>query len=364
MDADHQPGVPQRGRRRRRPVPLHAHGLSGPLRRRAGDRVSPAPGTRWCGEVVTDPRLRGDATRSQVPDSIKFRRGEGIWFDSGFVYLVTTTDETVHVYDTNAATLGIVYKAADVAGHPAARDRQHPGHRSGDLMVAEDSYTNDPDAMDVCLITQNHEVSRFLKITGNDHFIPNPVRGRLDRDEPGRHADVRRLAALQGHGPVVRDPRPVPPGSGHDLPGHPGAHAHPGGRRRLRPQRGRRRRHAHRRRPPPKPTPGVPIGLEVTKRMAEKTFIRNGLALGFTLDKAASVRVRVTRQGRQPHEDARDGHAQRASRVVRCGGSRRPRAVPSSSGPVARTSRRRSRSASRRRAPPSARSSRTVTLRQ
>ncbi len=46
--------------------------------------------------------------------------------------------------------------------------------------------------------------------------------------------------------------------------------------------------------PPPKPTPGVPIGLEVTKRMAEKTFIRNGLALGFTLDKAASVRVRVT----------------------------------------------------------------------
>lgn len=36
--------------------------------------------------------------------------------------------------------------------------------------------------------------------------------------------------------------------------------------------------------PPTKPTPGVPIGLEVTKRMAEKRFIRSGLAIGFTLD--------------------------------------------------------------------------------
>ena len=43
---------------------------------------------------------RRPAARSRTRSSSA--RGEGIWFDSGFVYLVTTTDETIHVYDTNA----------------------------------------------------------------------------------------------------------------------------------------------------------------------------------------------------------------------------------------------------------------------
>ena len=251
----------------------------------------PGVGNKVVWKVVNDPTGAVTPTRSQVPDSIKFRRGEGIWFDSGFVYLVTTTDETVHVYDTNAATLGIVYKAADVAGTPLLGIDNILATESGDLMVAEDSYSNDPDAMDVCLITQNHEVSRFLKITGNDHFLPTQsevVSIAMSPDGTRMYVASQRYKGTgqlyEISGPFrpdqatifadIPEPTPVPTAS-------PTATRTPTPTATPTP-------------PPPKPTPGVPIGLEVTKRMAEKTFIRNGLALGFTLDKAASVRVRVT----------------------------------------------------------------------
>ena len=246
----------------------------------------------WKPVPVPNPPVAGTPTRSQVADSIKFRRGEGIWFDSGFVYLVTTTDETVHVYDTNAATLGIVYKAADVPGTPLLGIDNILATRSGDLMVAEDSYSNDPDAMDVCLITQNHEVSRFLKITGDDHFIPSQSEVVSIAMSPDgtrmyvasqRYRGTGQLYEISGpfrpdQATVFQDipePTPTPVATASPTP-TPTASPTPI------PQT------------PPKPTPGVPIGLEVTKRMAEKAFIRNGLALGFTLDKAASVRVRVT----------------------------------------------------------------------
>ena len=40
--------------------------------------------------------------------------------------------------------------------------------------------------------------------------------------------------------------------------------------------------------------PGLPIGIEVARRISIQSLIRTGLALGITLDKAATVRVRLT----------------------------------------------------------------------
>ena len=49
---------------------------------------------------VPDPSAATTPTRQQVPGYTRFARGEGIWFDSGIVYVATTADNKVHAYDT------------------------------------------------------------------------------------------------------------------------------------------------------------------------------------------------------------------------------------------------------------------------
>ena len=39
----------------------------------------------------------------------RFRRGEGIWFDAGIVYVATTSDSKVHAYDTVTETIEVLY---------------------------------------------------------------------------------------------------------------------------------------------------------------------------------------------------------------------------------------------------------------
>jgi hypothetical protein len=60
--------------------------------------------------------------RAQHRDSLEFARGEGIWYDAGRVYLATTTDETIHVYDTSTATVSVLYRAGDTPGTPLSRN--------------------------------------------------------------------------------------------------------------------------------------------------------------------------------------------------------------------------------------------------
>ena len=145
--------LPQRGPQRRRPVPLHARRRIPTCR--AGRSRSPATAAaarssgRRCRDPAAAPRRR--ATRS--PGKLPFARGEGIWFDAGIVYLATTADETIHAYDTRTQTIEVLYRADDVADTPLRGVDNIHVSRSGDLFVAEDSYTNDPDAMDVCIIT-------------------------------------------------------------------------------------------------------------------------------------------------------------------------------------------------------------------
>jgi hypothetical protein len=225
-------------------------------------------------------------TRAQHADSIKFARGEGIWYDSGHVYLATTTDETIHVYDVVNQTLAVLYRADTVPGTPLRGVDNVLVTKSGDLMVAEDSYTNDPDAMDVCLITRDNQISRFLKLTGNANFSPvqsetvsiafNPDGSRM---YVGSQRYDRWGILYEITGPFRSDQatvfQDVPEPTATPVPVQPAPTPGP---------------------TPPvnKPTPGVPIGLDVTRRLAERTFIRSGLAVGFTLENAATVRVRVT----------------------------------------------------------------------
>ena len=49
----------------------------------------------------------------------RFRRGEGIWFDAGIVYVATTSDSKVHAYETVTETIEVLYDE----GLEAARSR-------------------------------------------------------------------------------------------------------------------------------------------------------------------------------------------------------------------------------------------------
>ncbi|MDO8211730.1 alkaline phosphatase PhoX [Conexibacter sp. CPCC 206217] len=247
-------------------------------------------------------------TREQVAGSIPFARGEGIWFDEGIVYVATTSDETIHTYDTRTQTLSVLYRADDAPGTPLRGvDNLHVS-RSGDLFVAEDSYDNDPDAMDVCIISPEREVARFLKLTGDQHFLggeltsetvglcfdPSGTRlylgsqrawltgavyeisGPFRTERPATGGRPDGPAQPSGLGPPAGPAGPA--GSGDGTPaGGPG----PGAPQAVRgPQRGG--------------VVGLPLGLDVAKRVSAEGFAARGLALALTLDRSATVHARLT----------------------------------------------------------------------
>ncbi len=210
---------------------------------------------------VPDPAATETPTRTQVPGLLPFARGEGIWFDAGVVYLATTADETIHAYDTRTERIEVIYRADDVEGTPLRGvDNLHVS-RSGDLFVAEDSYTNDPDAMDVCIITPDRKVSRFLKLTGAEHRLPGQAESEtvgLCFDPGGTRLYVGSQRGAFGPGIVYEITGPF---------------------RQSRPVKAR---------------PGTPIGLGVARRAR---FGRR-LPIGITVDSRSTVTARLTARGR------------------------------------------------------------------
>ncbi|MDA0169051.1 PhoX family protein [Solirubrobacter taibaiensis] len=227
-------------------------------------------GNRVVWKTIGDPMFLGPTPlRQQHADSIKFARGEGIWYDSGRVYLATTNDETIHVYDTAAGTVDVLYRAGDLPGTPLTEVDNVLVTKSGDLMVAEDTYRNNPDALDVGLITRANEVSRFVKLTGDGHAGSEVVSIAFNPGGTRMYVGSQRFAAAgivyEISGPFRSDqttvytpPTPPPPPP-----------------------------------PPAPPTPGVPIGLDLAKRISMSTFLKRGLAVALTVDRQATVRVRI-----------------------------------------------------------------------
>jgi hypothetical protein len=113
---------------------------------------------------VPDPSAASTPTRKQA-GMTEFRRGEGIWFDSGIVYVATTGDNKIHAYDPLTETIEVVYdqKAGDGPLNGVDNVTAAP---SGDIYVCEDNGTNQ---IDMGIITPEGEVSRFLTATGQQH---------------------------------------------------------------------------------------------------------------------------------------------------------------------------------------------------
>jgi secreted PhoX family phosphatase len=96
----------------------------------------------------------------------RFKRAEGIWFDSGTVYLATTGNSRVHAYDTRADRIEVIYDGLASREAPLLRVDQLTVSRAGELFVCEDLGASE---IDIGLIERSGEVSRFLSVTGREH---------------------------------------------------------------------------------------------------------------------------------------------------------------------------------------------------
>jgi secreted PhoX family phosphatase len=128
-------------------------------------RVRAGGAVEWV--KVPDPAATTTPTRDQVQGATRFRRGEGMWFDSGTVYVATTSDSRIHAYDTRSERIEVLYDAGALENPPLTDVDNITVSRSGDLFVCEDTGGADP--FDIGLITPDRRVSRFLKVTGPQH---------------------------------------------------------------------------------------------------------------------------------------------------------------------------------------------------
>ncbi len=131
---------------------------------------------------VPDPSAATGPTREQVSGATRFQRGEGVWFDSGTVYLATTRDSRIWAYNARRERIRVLYDPARIEDPPLTDvDNITVHRRSGDLYVCEDNGA--PDAYDIALITPQRgrrrdgrprrpRVARFMKMTGIEHGEP------------------------------------------------------------------------------------------------------------------------------------------------------------------------------------------------
>jgi len=116
--------------------------------------------------AVPDPLAKRSPTRHQVPAYTEFARAEGIWFDSGTVYVATTGDSRIHAYDTGAERVKVIYDGLAKRSAPLLRVDNITASRAGELFVCEDISTEE---IDIGVITRDRKVSRFLSVTGPKH---------------------------------------------------------------------------------------------------------------------------------------------------------------------------------------------------
>lgn len=179
---------------------------------------------------VPDPAATTTPTRQQVPGSTAFQRAEGIWFDSGKVYVATTADDRIHAYDTAAEAIEVLYDGRAVSDGvaPLKGVDNITVSRAGDLFVCEDH--DESDGVDIGILTPDGEVARFLTATGPDH-AGSELCGVVF-DPSGTRMYVSSQTALGGGGAVYEvtgpfrarpsgDPPPGDPPPGNPPPGDP-----------------------------------------------------------------------------------------------------------------------------------------------
>jgi secreted PhoX family phosphatase len=127
-------------------------------------KVAPNGTVTWI--TVPDPLAKKKPTRKQTPTATSFDGGEGLWFDSGIVYLATKGDKRVRAYNTLTSRIEVIYDATPIGPEvpePIKVDNIVVS-KGGELFVAEDSGHRNRIAVLTGARTPTPVVSTFLEV--------------------------------------------------------------------------------------------------------------------------------------------------------------------------------------------------------
>ncbi len=109
-----------------------------------------------------------DPTDTPVRQTVRataFKGGEGIWYDSGYVYFTTKGDDRVWVHDILAQTITALYDPADFPSAPLTGVDNVTIAPSGDVLIAEDGGD-----LEIRMITADtREVAPLVRLPGTEH---------------------------------------------------------------------------------------------------------------------------------------------------------------------------------------------------
>ena len=274
-------------------------------------------GVRWLLVPNPNPGNGQTPTRKQVQGATVFARAEGIWFDSGMVYVATTADEKIHAYDTVGERIEVIYDKAKIANPPLQMPDNLSVSPSGDLFVAENHDAEDGH-LDVVLLTPDLEIAPFVSVEGPKHIYDNPILGPSELTGPvfdpsgtrfyftSQRARAAGGGSEPGPGEVyeVTGPfRTQRPASGPLSPGNPrepgqaigsGQGTSPGAK-----------------------LIGPALGIEVPRRISWRQLRRRGLPVAMTVDGPANIEVTVTARFIPVARRGRPGAKRRTYRLAR-----------------------------------------------
>jgi len=273
----------------------------------------------WKAVPQPNPGPGATPTRQQVPEATKFDRAEGIWFDSGVVYVATTGDHKIHAYDTAAQRIEVVYERDKLPGAPISSPDNISVSPAGDLYIAENTTPKEEgEGLDVGLLTPDLTVSRFLSAVGFKHVYDAPELGPSELTGPvfdpsgtrfyftSQRARIANTGNAPGPGEVYeitgpfRLARPTSGAINPRVPVLPGQAVGSG--------QGRNRGRAA-------------LGIEVPSRIRLDTLRRSGLPVRLTLVEPATVEVAIAARYTSAADRAR--RRRNARRRRRLGRARR-----------------------------------------
>jgi hypothetical protein len=230
-----------------------------------------------------------DPTRHQVADAAKFDGAEGTWYDKGIVYFTTKGDNRVWAYHVAASRLEVLYDPAVVGPDaPLAGVDNITVAPSGDIFVCEDRSDHD-----ICLITPEFEISRFLKLDPTIHSGPpagSPISGNETVGAVFDPSGTRMYFGAQRSFAFASDQ--LPRGVVYEISGPFRASGGGGGDGEVHP-------------PQDLVAPGM--GLRVRRRIRIPRFLRFGLPIELQLDEPAgieaSLEISIRRRDGERHTE-------------------------------------------------------------
>jgi secreted PhoX family phosphatase len=113
---------------------------------------------------LPDRNGRPKRTRTQIRESTRFNRGEGIWYDDGRVYFVTTGDGKVWMYDVDDRRMTVLYDPDDFDDPPLVAPDNITVTPAGEALVAEDI----DDDQELVLVSGDGVASPLVRLTGQE----------------------------------------------------------------------------------------------------------------------------------------------------------------------------------------------------